>query len=75
MVPEVNIILELETGWSPVLLGRLEAGETDLSFMMGDIDPARFDSIMLRRYGLALIVHREHVWADSPYILPEAMMR
>lgn len=67
------VSLELETGWSPVLLGRLEAGEIDLSFMMGEVDGARFDSIVLRRYGLALTVQRGHALDGAPFVTADTM--
>lgn len=61
-----SISLELETGWSLALLGRLDAGEIDLTFLMGEVDPSRFDKIVLETYGLALTLSREHPLAAAP---------
>ena len=67
--PDVSV--ELETGWSLALLARLDAGEIDLSFMMGEVDPDRYESIVLRRYGVALTLSRDHPLAAEPLLLPE----
>lgn len=60
-----NIHLELETGWSLALLGRLDAGELDLTFMAGTVDPSRYEGIELRRLGVAITLSREHPLAGS----------
>lgn len=60
-----DISIELETGWSISLLGKLENGEIDFSFMMGEVDQARFDTIVLAHYGIAVTVARTHPWAEA----------
>lgn len=60
-----TVSLELETGWSLALLGRLDAGEIDLTFLMGEVDPDRFDSILLKSFGVALTLSREHPLAQE----------
>lgn len=70
-----DVSLELETGWSVALLGHLDAGEIDLSFMMGKVDPERFESIVLTHYGLAITVAREHPLAASRSLSPAIAAR
>ncbi|MEJ7926727.1 LysR family transcriptional regulator [Sphingobium sp. AN641] len=65
-----DVSLELESAWSLPLLAKLEAGEIDLSFMMGEVDTARFERIVLAHYGLAVTVGRSHQWAQRPSIAP-----
>lgn len=63
-----DISLELEIAWSVPLLAKLESGEIDLSFMMGQVDSARFERIVLAHYGLAVTVARSHPWARRPWV-------
>lgn len=60
-----NVHLELETGWSLALLGRLDAGEIDLTFMMGEVDVTRFEGIPLKHFGVALTMSRDHLLAGA----------
>ena len=55
-----NVSLELETGWSLALLDRLDEGEIDLTFLMGEVDPARFDAIVLKNCGVSLTLSKHH---------------
>ncbi len=66
-----DISLELESAWSLPLLAKLEAGEIDLSFMMGEVDTARFERIILAHYGLAVTVDRSHQWARRTLVEAE----
>lgn len=67
-----NVSLEIEIGWSLALLGRLDTGNIDLAFIMGDIEANGFENLVLKRFGVALSLDREHPWAKSPSISPEA---
>lgn len=71
VVAHHDISLELESAWSVPLLAKLESGEIDLSFMMGEVDAARFDRIVLAHYGLAVTVSTSHPWASRPSLTPE----
>lgn len=62
--------LELESAWSIPLLAKLEAGEIDLTFMMGAVDGAKFERIVLAQYGLAVSVSRSHPWASRQLLKP-----
>lgn len=66
--------LELETGWSHALMDRLKAGEIDLTFIMGDCWPPCFDGIVLRNYGVALTMSREHPLAGAASLPPDAVI-
>lgn len=68
--PEVS--LEIEIGWSLALLGRLDAGNIDLAFIMGDTRATGFENVVLKRFGVALSLGRDHPWAKLPSISPEA---
>lgn len=68
-----DISVELESAWSIPLLAKLNHGEIDLSFMMGKVDPTRFECIVLGHYGLAVTVARTHDWADRPLIRQEEL--
>ena len=63
-----DIGLELEIGWSIPLLAKLDAGEIDLSFMMGSVDPRQYERITLSEYGLAISVDKAHGWAGRPHL-------
>lgn len=69
-----NVHLELETGWSLPLLGRLDAGGIDLTFMVGKVDPSRYEGIELRRFGVAITVSPEHPLAASETLPPAALL-
>jgi DNA-binding transcriptional LysR family regulator len=69
-----NVILELETGWSPALLTWLDAGHIELCFIMGEIDPARYNHIVLNHCGLALTLPSEHPLAAAPSLSPDAVV-
>lgn len=71
VLTHTNVSLELESAWSLPLLAKLETGEIDLSFMMGEVDSARFERIVLAHYGLALTVSRSHQWARHSFVKPE----
>lgn len=68
-----NVHLELETGWSHPLMDRLDAGEIDLSFIMGDCWPSKFEGIVLRTYGVALTLSRDHPLAGRRSLPPDAV--
>ena len=68
VLAHTDISLELESAWSVPLLAKLESGEIDLSFMMGEVDGARFERIVLAHYGLAVTVARSHRWAARPLV-------
>lgn len=70
-----SVSLELETGWSLALLGRLDVGEIDLTFLMGDVDPERFDRILLKSFGVALTLSREHPLAGQASVSAAAVAR
>ncbi|WP_257555999.1 LysR family transcriptional regulator [Sphingobium sp. CFD-2] len=65
-----NARIELETGWSLVLLEKLRQGIIDLSFMMGDFDKSEFEGLELRRFGIAITVARSHALAKHDLIVP-----
>lgn len=67
-----DVSLEIETGWSLALLGRLETGNIDLAFIMGDTEATSFESLVLKRFGVALSLDRDHPWANSSSISPDA---
>lgn len=67
-----DVSLEIETGWSLALLGRLETGNIDLAFIMGDTEATGFESLVLKRFGVALSLDRDHPWAKSTSISPDA---
>jgi len=66
-----NVHVELETGWSHALMDRLNVGGIDLTFIMGDHWQAAVEGIVLRRYGVALSVARDHPWAVTSSVPPE----
>jgi DNA-binding transcriptional LysR family regulator len=66
-----KVSLELETGWSLALLGRLDAGEIDLTFLMGAVDQERYEGVVLKEYGVALTLSREHPLAAASSLSPE----
>ncbi|MEH0194336.1 LysR family transcriptional regulator [Caulobacter sp. CCNWLY153] len=68
-----NVHLELETGWSLALLGRLDECEIDLTFMIGHIDRERYEAIELRRFGVAITVSRDHPLAGSQALGADAL--
>ena len=70
-----SVSLELETGWSLALLGRLDAGEIDLTFLTGDVDPERFDGILLKSFGAALTLSRKHPLAHESSLSAAAVAR
>lgn len=70
-----NVSLEIEMGWSLALLGRLATGNIDLAFIMGDTEGPTFESVVLKRFGVALSLHRDHPWAKAPSISPDATIR
>ncbi len=65
--------LELEISWSHALMARLHAGEIDLAFVMGDCWPGDYESVVLRRYGVALTMSRRHPLAQAASLRPEAI--
>ncbi|MEJ7933990.1 LysR substrate-binding domain-containing protein [Sphingobium sp. AN558] len=67
--------LELETGWVPALLGWLDAGDIEMSFIMGVVEPAHYEGILLKRYGVALTLGREHPLAAATSMSPEDVAR
>lgn len=69
-----DVNLELESAWSLALLAKLEAGEIDLSFIMGDFDITRFQRIVLAHYGLAVTVARSHEWASREVLEPKELV-
>lgn len=69
--PEVT--LELEVGWSRSLLDKLGTGEIDLTFLVGDYDPERYRGLLLRRFGMALTMGRDHELAKMPSIQPHLL--
>lgn len=68
-----DIRIELETGWSLALLSRLEAGEIDVTFMMGDVDPEHFEAIPLHHYGLGTTMARTHSLASMTALTPDRL--
>ncbi len=64
-----DITLELESAWSIPLLAKLDAGEIDLSFMLGHVDPARYERILLAQYGMAITVAPTHAWASREFLM------
>jgi DNA-binding transcriptional LysR family regulator len=60
-----NISLELETGWSLALLDRLREGSIDLTFLVGAFDETIFESLTLRRFGVAITMSRSHPLAGN----------
>lgn len=68
-----RVSLEIEMGWSLALLARLDRGDIELAFIMGDADAACVESVVLKRFGIALSVNRAHPWANAASIPPEAM--
>jgi len=71
-LPDVH--LELDIGWSLALLGRLDAGELDLTFMVGDVDASRYESIEFRRFGVSITLSRGHPLAGSKGISPKELV-
>lgn len=67
--PDVRI--ELETGWSLALLSRLEAGEIDLTFMMGDVALEKFETVPLCHYGLGVTMTRMNPLASRTTLSPD----
>jgi DNA-binding transcriptional LysR family regulator len=65
---QTDISIELETAWSVSLVAKLKAGEIDLSFLMGAVDPTKFQSLVIAHYGLAITVSRSHKWTDRPLL-------
>lgn len=65
--------VELETGWSHALMNRLDAGGIDLTFIMGDHWSGNIEGIVLRRYGAALTVSKDHPLAGTPSVAPELL--
>ena len=70
---QTNFSLELESAWSVSLLVKLDSGEIDLSFMMGEVDSTRFERIVLGHYGLAVTVACSHPWAGLTVIEPDKL--
>lgn len=68
-----NVHLELETGWSLALLNRLDAGELDLTFMVGNVDSTRYESIKFRWLGVAVTLARQHPLAELESLCPTAL--
>lgn len=69
-----NVHLELETGWSLALLGRLDTGELDLTFMVGEVDATRYDGLELRRFGVSVTLSRDHPLAGSDKLPAAALV-
>lgn len=68
-----NVSIEIEIGWSLALLDRLEAGQIELAFIMGDPGAAKFEALALKYFGAALTLAADHPWAKAPSISPEAL--
>lgn len=68
---QTGVSHQLECAWSIPLIAKLHAGEIDMSFMMGAVDPALFERIVLAHYGAAITVARSHEWAARPFVQPE----
>lgn len=68
-----DVTLELEVGWSLALLSRLDMGDLDLSFMMGDVDNALYENVLLDRFGLAVTVANNHPFAAISSLPLEAL--
>ncbi|MEJ7927498.1 LysR family transcriptional regulator [Sphingobium sp. AN641] len=68
-----TVSVEIETGWSLALLGRLDRRDIDLAFIMGDLDITGFESVILRRFGVALTMARDHPWSAEPTLSPKAL--
>lgn len=67
-----TVSVEIESGWSLPLLDRVDRGDLDLAFIMGDVDSACVESLVLKQYGAALSVDLHHPWASASSIPPQA---
>jgi DNA-binding transcriptional LysR family regulator len=63
---QTDVSIELEVAWSVSLMAKLQAGEIDLSFLLGPVGSNDFERLVLAQYGLAITVAPSHEWADRP---------